>query len=210
MAHKGNISLLNSLTNSLPQSFFRDIVFNLNQCHQAAWSHIEPIFSQPVAKDLIPHYRRALFEDRMTEIARKYGLSSRSVKNRVKNASHVEIETMVDSKTIILTALAVKDISFDLTRLRTAQFRKTLAEDAWLFEEFSNSGNGFYGVILHGAGPENKNALDFAYLGFPYADCKGWYGRYDLFLLAGASAESEIIEDTADPKLLKIALQKEE
>ncbi len=209
MAHRGNQELLNSLTVSMSSEFYRDILNGLNESHRDTWKHIEQNFSQPVAKDLVPHYRRSVFEDKMGGIARKHGLISKSVLNKTKNASHVELEINLESKKVILTALAVQDIS-DLQRLKTAQFRKTLAQEACLFKELETQGDAYYGVILHGANPQNRDKLDFAYLAFPYADCKGWFGRYDLFLMAGTNENTETIEDKALPSLRADIVRKAE
>jgi hypothetical protein len=147
----------------------------------------------------------------MATIARKHNLIVRSALNKTRNASHAEIETfLLDSKRVVLTALAARD-AYDFKRLRTAQFRKTLAQEAMLFPEFQHHhGDGYYGVILHGAHPEHKNSLDFAYLAFPYADCKGWFGKYDLFLLAQQAADSEAIEDKAQAILRSDIIRKAE
>jgi hypothetical protein len=209
MTHRGNKELLNSLTSSISSDFYRDVVSGLNEAHREAWKHVEQIFSQPVAKDLVPHYRRALFEDKMGEIARKHGLNSKPVLNKTKNASHVELELNLESKKVILTALAVQD-AYDFTRLKTAQFRKTLAQESCLFKEFEISGDAYYGVILHGANTENRDKLDFAYLAFPYADCKGWFGKYNLFLMASSTENAETIIDNAVPSLRSDAVKKAE
>jgi hypothetical protein len=200
---------LNSLINSISKGFYQDIVVDLNESHQSAWSHVEKLFSQPVAKDLVPHYRRAIFEDKMSLTARKHNLIVRSVLNNTKSASHTEIEVKLDSKKLTLTALSVQN-TFDLTKLRKAQFRKTLAEALWLFDEFKNPGDGYYGLILHGADAENKDKLSFAHLAFPDPDCEGWFDRYNLFDLAGESTDSEFIEDNVDPRLRTDIIKKVE
>jgi hypothetical protein len=199
--HFGNQDLFNAISTSIPKQFFQDTLTALHESHKEACSHIEKVFSQSEAKDLLPHYRRAKVEDKMREIARKNGLVAHSVLNKTKNASHTEIETAVNSKRIILTTLSVQN-RYDLTKLRKAHFRKTLAEaQMWLFNELKDSGDGYYGVLLYGANAENKNMVDFAILAFPTSNCKGWYGHYNLFDLAGEATEIEFIDDTADPKL---------
>jgi hypothetical protein len=209
--HYGDKDLLDTISNSIPPVFFQDLISALKKSYQDAWEYVENNFSQPVAKDLVPHIRRAFFEDEMRDVARKHTLIARSVMNNKNNASHSEIETEIDSKKLVMTALSVQDCE-DLTRLRKAQFRKSLAETSWLFDdgEFKNSGNGYYGLILHGADTENKDKLGFAHLAFPTPDCKEWFGHYNLFELAGESTQSEIIKDNADPKLRKDIIRKAE
>lgn len=199
--HYGNEELLDLLIECFPKGFFQQLLEFLKESHQRSCSDIEKLFSQQVAKDLIPHYCRAIFEDKMKELAENHNLSYRSALNRKKNAYHTEIEAEIDSKKIIMTALAVNNCCFDLKRVQAAQFRQSLAENPWLFEEFKSHGDAYYGLIMHGANSENSGNLNFAYLAFPTADCEGWYGQYNLFDLAGESVEMEVIEDMADPKL---------
>lgn len=201
MAHRGNLELLRNLKDDIDRDFWRDILQGLKDSNESGWLHMEQFFSHSVAKDLFPHYRRGLFEDKMTSIARKHGFSVGSILNKTKNASHVEIVINLASKRIILTALAVQYLPFEFMRLRKAQFRKTLAEQTCLFEEFANHGDAYYGVILHGSHSEDRANVDYAYVAFPYADCRGWFGRYDLFDLATKSEDTEIIEDRATPTL---------
>lgn len=161
-----------------------------------------------MARDLLPHVRRANFEDKMPTTARKHRLQARSVMNSANNASHVQIETTLGASKLVLTSLYSQN-GFDLTKVRSAQFRKSNAEMAWLFEEFNNAGDTYYGLILYSASARNKERLDFAYLAFPTASCEGWFGRYDLYELAGATSCIEVIEDKATPKLRKEIIRKE-
>jgi hypothetical protein len=207
--HYGDLSLLESITSSIPRNFFHDTLVALHGAHKDACALVEKNYSQQVAKDVLPHIRRANFEDEIIRIASTYNFNARLVLNTAKNACHAEIETTVNSKRLVLTALAVPG-RFDLSKLKTAQFRKTLAEEAQLhlWEHSRNDGDGFYGMIMYGACIENKDRIDFAYLGFPTADCKKLYGSYNLFALAGNNLNTENVEDHATPKLRENVIRK--
>ena len=207
--HYGNQDLFNVISNFVPSKFFQDTLAALHTSHKDACIHVEKHFSQPEAKDLLPHYRRALIEDKMRDIARANGFSAAPVLNKTKNASHTEIEVEINSNRVIFTTLSVQN-RYDLTKLRKAQFRKTLAEtEPWLFNELKGLNDGFYGVILYGANAESKDVVDFAVLAFPSSNCQTWFGHYDLFKLAGDPMKAEFIEDMADPKLRKDIIRKE-
>ncbi|MEI8209580.1 MAG: hypothetical protein WCG16_10275 [Methylococcales bacterium] len=201
--HFGNEELLAAINEVVPQKFFKDLLIDLNNAHQNACAHVEKTFSQPVAKDAYPLYRRFIVEDSIKDTARNHEFVANSVLNRRKTASHVEIEIALGSKRMILTTLAVHNC-YDMTKLRTAKFRKTLAEESQLslFKELIEAGDGYYGILLYGAKHQNRE-IDFAYLGFPTANCKQWYGHYDVFDLAVRASDTEHIKDKSDPKLRK-------
>lgn len=210
--HYGNKLLLESIRNTIPQKFFRDVMNDLHSSYKVSYEYIKN-YSHSTAKDLLPHLRRANFEDKIPQTARNHNLEAYSVLNKTRNASHTEIITEVDSKKLIITSLAVPD-RFNTSKLRAAQFRKTLAEESQLFllpelNEFMGLGDGYYGLILHGANYESRDKVDFAYLGFPTANCKEWYGNYNLLELAGMVSDTEVINDNAIPKLRKHIIRKE-
>jgi hypothetical protein len=208
--HYGSVALLNTITGSISQGFFHDIITELNEAHRSACTHFESKFTQEVARDAFPIYRRAIVEDRIKEIGRRHNFSARSVPNKTRSSFHSEIEIEAQGKRLILTTLAVHK-RYDMSKLRSANFRKTLAEEAQLhlFQDMLNNGDGYYGLILYGARPQKKD-IDFAYLGFPAANCKEWYGHYNLHDLAIQKDDMEIIADVSEPVLKKNVIKKEQ
>jgi len=206
----GSETLLNTITGSISRDFFKDVITGLNGAHRKAVTDCEANFSQEVAKDCFPIYRRAMVEDAIKGIGRNYGFNARSVPNKSKSSSHVEIEIESEGKRLIFTTLAVYNC-YDMSKFRKANFRKTLAEEAQLsfFKDIIDDGDGYYGLILYGAKPQSKD-INFAYLGFPTANCKEWYGHYNLNDLALQKDDVEMIKDVANPMLKKNLVKKEQ
>lgn len=209
MHNRSEEQLRNAIMSYIPKEFFQDILSDLQISHKEACFEVEKKYSHPVARDVLPHIRRANFEEKMPSTARKHKLNANSALNKTKNAAHTEIEAPIGLTKLVLTALYAPN-RFDLTKVKSAQFRKTLAEiQPWLFDEYKNIGDAYYGLILYSASVENKEKLDFAFLAFPSSDCKSWFCRYSLYELAGLTSNQEIIEDNASPKLKKDLIRKE-
>jgi hypothetical protein len=140
------------------------------------------------------------------------GIIATAEKNVGKNCSHTEVR----AGNIILTVSAVPE---EYRLFRNARFRNTLAKvnQPTLFNMalYEQEGNAYYGTILHYQDPKDSRYPKFVSIGFPDRHCSDWVEHLDLVgfceidvkkyldkpIAPATSAQEEVIEDSAKPRL---------
>lgn len=166
------------------------------------------------ARDLLPHFRRAMVEAFVMDLAKKYGLEAKDRRNAKGNWSgsinYVEVRT--DS--FLLTVHAVGGPS---EMVRPAEHRKSKARSNYpllypphLFPEFypQLQQTPIYAQLLHGPRHPELSKVGFVSLGFPSPDEPVFTTpTIDLEEYCGIKlypdSQEEKIEDKAEPQRRK-------
>lgn len=159
--------------------FLQALTERLAAIYEEAHEELLVRFDAPELHDLLPHFRRARFEQEMRGIARQHGLTGISQLNRRRTSFH----TRVTANDMVLTASAV---ATPRTIVRHAEFRETLARDSQmtLWNDPGPEGSAYYSLYIHGplVTPQGHSLpkLGFAHLVFPNRFLTSYIGRIDL------------------------------
>lgn len=191
---------------SVPRDFLEKSLRGLFAIYPMALQDVNKRFPPAEAHDLLPHYRRAMFESEWRKIAKEFPEVRASFKtNKTKNAWH----TRIKCGKVILTVSAVESPG---EMVRYADFRKTLAErQTDLFRAVNcddNEDGCYYAILLHGHMGNDLSKPGFAEFGVPDNECQGYLERINLFLefpytleTLQVTATEEIIADDIWPEL---------
>ena len=189
----------------VPSDFCRRSVLFLYQCYSAAHHYCDTRFPRTEARDLYPHFRRAMFESGWRSVADLFKRAkAKPTPNCAQNCSH----TLIGFGRVDLTASAVESPS---TLVRPAVFRKTYAQSAQrqLFEPAPTSrpSASLYAILIHGPSSDPSRPA-FAHVVFPTPECEAYIDRIDLLLrfpeIANRELErspEETVQDAVEPRL---------
>ncbi|MBI5827266.1 MAG: hypothetical protein HZB22_06030 [Deltaproteobacteria bacterium] len=213
----------------MSENFSESIIKCLFDVYPKAYDYCATHYSRQVAHDLLPHVRRAMFEDKLHEIAKIQELETIRQINKTRNSHH----TVISAGRIILTS-SYTDSPHSIVRY--AEFRKDYAQTNQddLFRKYLSEDNApRYAILLHGDDGANKNLPTFACVKFPvYYEQSENYSSYigngiDLFSKHADLVEKlrpaitcdwfpseqklleEFIQDTAQPVLRDDLAKKE-
>lgn len=147
----------------------------------------------PSARDLLPHKRKALIDDRLKEFADRSGIQAKYAKNSIKNCSHIELYT---SDACFVTCY----VASRSERPRT-KFRDLLAQSNYLvfpgLENVPAPFNREFIEILHGPSGRSLDELGFIQFVKPTADMTGdiWAKDIDKLLTTNIVAREEIVDN---------------
>jgi len=187
----------------VPKAFMRDVLRCLYKCYEAAWEECAGL-PEEEAHDLRPHYRRALFEAGLRDVAQRYSTVKATTKrNRMRNYSH----TYIRCGRVLLTESAVESPD---QMIRRAEFRATYARYNQLFlwdKPLPPPATApLYAVLIHGASTDPRQPL-FARIKFPGPDCAGYIegNCIDLFEMFKEDVvkRQKRLESTPKPKLVE-------
>ncbi len=213
-----NEELFNVLGSDIPISFLRDIPHIQVQSYSEANECVKNDyrFAEPEAKYLLPHIRRAKFEQLFRRRALDCGLVA-TVESTRKNANY----TLVRAGRFLLTAsFAHNEKEF----VRPAHFR---SQHAYLnsllgqMDMFKPKGdvppNDLYGIIRHGVSKtkseskrdeESKDESYFLTIAIPSEDNKSWVGNYDLLDMIKVNEERINRMDSAEELDIAVPMPK--
>lgn len=205
---KPKSNLYEIISQNVPYAFLNSLVAqSIPEACKIARKKVEDDFSLHEAKNLLPHYQRAMVESSLRKTAQEFGLETLVGKNTNKNTNY----TKVISGKLVITASAVQSSD---TKVRKAIFRSQLAEaphkQLALFkdehEQKAIDGDSYYCIILHPVATwDSERQSDFINLAFPSRDCKSYICNIDLkrFLsvYSGEPPAEEYIKDEAFPTL---------
>lgn len=198
--------LRNQFMKSVPRDFLEKSLRGLFAIYPMALQDLNKRFPPAEAHDLLPHYRRAMFESEWRKIAKSSPeLRASFETNKTKNAWH----TRIRCGKVILTASAVESPG---EIVRYADFRKTLAENQTdLFRDQNNQPDKeghYYAILLHGPLDNDLSKPGFAEFGIPDMEFQQYLERINLFSefplvleTLQATASEEVVADDIWPEL---------
>ena len=137
----------------IDESLQRQILVAVYSQYQAAYNHCQEVFDSPARGDILPHYRRAMIEDALCELAGPQKANkSTSMKNRARNCSHnlllirdriVLTQSKVDRK-----ALLPRDAFFRGSYAKSPQMEFDFAKDE-ASDRLNEEQGILYGIIVH-------------------------------------------------------------
>lgn len=198
-------SLRNKVETEIPSKFLRDFCLVQPRLYDLARQTSSEYLNNRAERNyLYPHFRRALVEQSMIELASQYP-DAKVHERFTGNKSSFFREVHFGS--IALTASFVRSPE---KLVRRADFRLTRAKSNQLslFEvEEELTSDYFYAILLHGSHYQGSRST-FTYLAFPSPDLQGYVEKIDLIQHCSINANNiepediEKIEDRVQPRLI--------
>lgn len=164
----------------VPRAYVRDVLKCLVKSYGEAYTQCAQLPKEQ-AHDVLPHYRRALFEAGLKDLAPRHkGVAASTHTNKAKNCNHV----LTRCGQVVMTESAVE---FATQVVRYAEFRGTYARSNQflLFDSAPppSPDAPLYCILRHGVSDDQRVPL-FVNIGFPTPDCKGCVEGSTIDLLA--------------------------
>lgn len=202
--------LLTQVVQSLPKQFVTETLKSVE------WAYVEahnttlqdPLMEGPERDYVYPHYRRAILERRLRNVASEQGLESRSQWNFARNHQFTEI---VADKLVLTCSHKNGE---DWRMLPPSIFRERNAKLNSLLAQLQFNGGGFENdspvadvgqlnaVIYHGTDLRDKGKVGYLRLGFPSGDNRRWAARFDFYEILNAYPHATPQEEAEDEDII--------
>jgi hypothetical protein len=199
-----NPALLEKFLNSMPLAFLEGIRDSIRNSYKEAHHRgfDDPAWGQAESGYLTPHFRRAIVEKVVRDVANKNGLLAHTQENSKKTSEY----TLVKADDFLFTIShsanggSVNPAKF---RSKNAELNSLLSQASFEGEQFdsneifSNTIDGIYAILIHGA-EFDKTTPSFIDFAFPDSEKSEWLDRYcidDLITAKRGSINTAEIED---------------
>lgn len=201
-AEDNNEQVAQEFFGAISHDFLKDCLRVLRNDYRGGFESCMSDFAAPEAHDLYPHFRRAMIEGHIKELAKSHGMQASSERNSKRSSFY----TLIASDNIRLT---VKSASHPDVKVEDATYRRTYAKAAQLklWGEQPPIETTLYAILLHGPNSFNRAKPGFAHIVFPDESFTEYVERIDLKDMFPDLArelfgsEEEVIHDDLDIRL---------
>ena len=197
----------------VPEGFLREVLSRLIRCYQIAPEIIEKFLEgEAESSDVLPFVRRALIEEELARLARKWKL-----KGDAHPSGGFWHHRRVEAGRVIITQNTATD---ENAPVRVSDYKVRYSKGLFPADEIEAAfgaadvadGQTVYALLTHGRAKGAADRLGFAQLRFPKEGCDDfWPEEIDLFklfpdlvstgIVVAATADVEVIADEAIPEL---------